>query len=554
MRRITGALAALLVMVSAAWGADDPMVRLKDHTLSYFTPLSGSITRVDGKQVAITPSSDKDVMKQGMRIKVLRDGAPFIHPVTKEVLGKVETTVGKVEVREVSGGKAAGTIVEGEAREGDKVRIPATKVRMLFVQDKSIDWYLADDLYRKLKATGRIELVDTNIDTDDEARIIAEGKRLTTEVALVLTARPAEKDTLVRERLYWVSDGLRFADTEARVDFGFIKDLKVGEEFFSPRTGEAVMMFDLPFSARFVASADVDGDGRDEIILSTGTQIRVYTPGVDLKLLWEIKGTVSDRHIWIDTVDLNGNNKDEIVVTSMRDDQVISTVYELQGAEFKKLWETKNFLRQFGNGLIGQAYSASDGFAGDVFSIVRDGGEFKAGEKLLLPKGINIYDFVFLEGTAKEKLVFAYDDAGFLNLYDDKGLRLWRSAKWTGGFVTTFKKPSAATYVESGEWSVKDRLVQRHREVLAVQRNALTEVAKGLGYKDSSVSAYWWNGFSMEQSVLIEGIKGNILDYSFRGDRVVALTSPMMGLKLGNILKGENPLGTMIFIYSLKGR
>ncbi|MDA8079367.1 MAG: VCBS repeat-containing protein [Nitrospiraceae bacterium] len=553
MRRITGALAALLVMVSVARGADDPMVKLKDFTLSYFTPLSGSITRVDGKQVVIAPS-DKDVLKQGMRIKVLRDGAPFIHPVTKEVLGKVETTVGKVEVREVSGGSAAGSIVEGEAREGDKVRIPATKVRVLFVQDKTIDWYLADDLYRKLKATGRIELVDTNIDTDDEAGIMAEGKRLTTEVALVLTARAADKDTLVRERLYWVSDGARFADTEARVDFGFIKELKVGEEFFSPRAGEAVMMFDLPFSGRFVASADVDGDGKQEIIISTGSDIRVYTTGVDLKLLWEIKGSASSRHIWLDTVDLNGNGKDEIVVTSMKNDDIVSTVYELEGAGFKKVWETKNFLRQLGNGLIGQAYSASDGFAGDVFSIVRSGGEYKAGEKLSLPKGINIYDFVYLEGTAKEKLIFAYDDAGFLNLYDDKGLRLWRSAKWTGGFATTFKKPSAASYVNSGEWSVKDRLTQRHREVLAVQRNALTEIAKGLGYKSSTVKAFWWNGFSMEETVLIDGIKGNILDYAFSGDRVVALTSPMMGLKFENILKGESPLGTMIFIYSLKGR
>jgi hypothetical protein len=274
---------------------------------------------------------------------------------------------------------------------------------------------------------------------------------------------------------------------------------------------------------------------------------------VDLKLLWEIKGSGRYDQIWMDTVDLNHNGRDELVVTGMGNDEVVSTVYELEGTAFRKLWETKHFLRRLGDGLIAQAYDPSVGYSGSVFTVKWDGG-YRLGEPLQLSKGINIYDFVLIEGPEKEPLVLAYDETGYLNLYDSKGLRLWRSGSGNGGFLTTFKKPATVTYVEGGEWSVKDRLIQRQREVLAVFRNPLTEMAKGLGFKSSLIKDYWWNGFAMEESVLVDGLGGSILDFAVSGDQVLILTSPMMGVKFGNILKGENPLGTMLFIYSLKGR
>jgi hypothetical protein len=101
---------------------------------------------------------------------------------------------------------------------------------------------------------------------------------------------------------------------------------------------------------------------------------------------------------------------------------------------------------------------------------------------------------------------------------------------------------------------VKDRLVQMRREILAVKRVPLAEMAKGFGYKKSEIRNYWWNGFSMEEGVLIEGVKGSIQDYTLAGDQIMVLASPFMGVKFGNILKGENPLGVVLYIYSVKGR
>jgi hypothetical protein len=550
MKHILFILIAFFVAGPALGVEQDPVTKLKDDAMAYFKPQSGKVVRLEGSKVFVSVG-EKEGLKPGMRLRVLREGAAFVHPVTKELLGNIESTVGKIEIKDVQAESSSGSMVEGEAKEGDRIRLSETKVRLFFCQDKSIDWYLADDFYRKLKSTGRIEMVDTALETDDEIKVLAEAKKAGAEVALIVTAKEADKATLMRERLYWVADGVKFIDTEVKVGTDYAKDLKFGEEFFAPHAGGAMTMFDLPFGARFIAVGDVYGDGKQEIILSTGSDIRIYLPGADLKLMGEVKGSGKDDHLWIDTIDLNKDGKDEIIVTSMRNDAVVSSVYRQEGSVFKKLWEGNYFLRRLGDELVGQAYS--DGFSGDIFSVKWDGA-FTKGDKIKTPNGVNIYDFVSIEGESQEKVIFAYDDNGFLNVYDDKGTRVWRSGSSNGGFITAFKKQAPTIFSPSGVWSVKDRLVQMRSEVLAVKRVPLAEMAKGFGYKKSEIRNYRWNGFSMEEGVFIEGVTGSIQDYAVAKDQIMVLASPFMGVKFGNILKGENPLGVVLYIYSVTRR
>jgi len=540
------------IMASFAFAGEDPTTTLTDSTLRLFKPVSGKIIGVEGNKVVIDIGLKNEIMS-GMRLNVLSEGEPFIHPVTREMLGRVESVTGKMEVKDVQQEISNGLIVEGKAKVGDKVRISGTKVKVLFCQDKKMDWYLADEYYRKLKETGRIEMIDTSLETSDQALVLNEARRLGAEIALILTSKEADKGTLVMEKLLWVSDGSQFFETQVKVDVEYAKELKFGAEHFTPQAGEAELMYNLPYGARLVTAGDFDGDGKQEIMLSTGRDARVYLPAADLQFLWEVKSTASDDHLWIDAIDLNKNGKDEIVITLMRNGEVFSDIYELEGPEFKKLWEGKYFLRKIGTDLIAQAYSKSDGFAGDIL-VIKWEGDYKTGEKLSLPKGVNIYDFAFIEGPDKERKVFAYDEKGFLNLYDAKGVRVWRSNASTGGFLTTFKKQAAVVFLEGGEWSIKDRLSPRNREVLVVQRVPVAEMARGIGYKKSRLKNFWWNGFSMEEGVLVDDIKGTLLDYAVAGEKMIVLTSPFMGIKFGNILKGENPLGTVLFIYSVKGR
>ncbi|MEW6162040.1 MAG: VCBS repeat-containing protein [Nitrospirota bacterium] len=547
---------------------------MRDETVSYFKPMTGRVIKVEGQRGLVNLGTG-DSVKTGMRFTILREGATFIHPVTKKALGKLEFPVGRLEIKEAGIDSSMGIIITGEAKEGDKVRISETQVSMLFCQSGDIDWYIADSYYRVLKETGRFNLIETGIETDDPQGVIKEAKRLNAEVALLLTSRIVDSGMLLTQRLFWVSDGLGFAEMDTKIDAAYAKEMRFGEEFFTLRKEEAWLQVDLPFGVRLLTVGDIDGDGNQEILLSTGKDVRIYTPGADLQPALggiHIKGSNLDDHLWIETIDLNENGRDEIIVTSMRrkaetedvyrngrdevtlssvrSGGIVSYIYELRGTEFVLLYKDNVFLRRIEKELIAQDYSKDEGFTGDVFSILWEG-EYKRGSSIGLPEGINIYDFIFVDDSRTGRLILAYDDKGFLNLYD-KDIRLWRSKTDTGGFLTTFKKSSPSILIDRGEWAIKDRLFLRNREVLLVKRIPFLEMARGLGYKRSQIKNLWWDGLSMEEGVMIDDIKGSVLDYAVIGDKVMVLVSPMFGIKPENILKGENPLGSILYIYSVK--
>ena len=541
-------------LLFTVYADDNPLNRMRDETMLYFKPITGKITMVEDKKIVVNIGIKASV-KKGMRFTILREGAPFKHPVTKETLGALESFVGRLQIKEAGPDSSVGAVIEGNAKEGDKVRISETKVNMLFCQSNEIDWYLADTYYRNLKETGRFNMVDTGIETDDPLKVIEEARRLHADVALLLTANAVESGTLLKQRLFWVSDGIQFSEVDTKIDVAFTKELRFGEEFFTLHKEEASLKFDLPFDVKFVTTGDIDGDGKQELVLSTGRDVKVYTPGVDLQPALGgsmIEGSSFDNHLWLDSIDLNKNGRDEVIITSMKGDDVVSYIYELKGTEFILLYKDNVFLRRIENRLIAQHYSRVYGFEGDVFNILWEGG-YKKGSAVKLPKGVNIYDFIYFNDPQTGRLILAYDEAGFLNVFNDNDTRIWRSKNNTGGFLSTFKK-SASSMIDRGEWAIKDRLFLRNREILFVKRIPLLGMVRGLGYKSSQIKKLWWNGLSVEEGILIDDIKGSILDYAVTGDKIIVLASPIFGVKPGNILKGENPLRTVLYIYQMKGR
>jgi len=527
---------------------------MRDNLLSYFNPSKGKIVSVSNGS-ASADIGDKSQVKKGMRFTVFREGTPFLHPVTKEPIGMLERVIGTVEVKDVGPDTSTMIILKGDVKASDRIRISETGVKVLFYQGKNVDWGLADSYYRVLKETGRLELIDTAIESDNDTEIIAEAKRLNADVAIILSADNAGGDALLKQRLFWVDNDVRFAEDEVRIAGAFMEELKFGEEFFGPQKGDSKLYVDLPFGIRLIASGDIDGDGKTELLMSTGKDVRLYVPGEKLDSSRQpvIKGSAADDHIWLDAMDMNGNGRAEVIVTFMRDNSMISRIYELKDSKFTILWEGNVFLRRIGNELIAQAYAYGEGYKGPVFTIVWSDG-YKKGSNVSLPKNINIYDFVYINEPDGRRLILAYDDSGYLNLYDDKGDRLWRSKGDYGGFLTTFKSIPPSGLVDSGEWSIKDRLVLQNREVFVIRRIPFVSMAKGLGYGKSQIKSLWWTGVSMEERIIVENIPGNVLDYTLADDRLIVLDRPLFGIKFQNILKGENPLGSVLYIYSLKGR
>lgn len=553
---------------------DNPFINMRDEAVSYFKPLTGTLMVVEGKE-AIINLGRKDSVKAGMRFSIFREEAPFKHPVTKEPLGFMESLIGKLEVKEVYEEKSSCEIINGDVKVGDRVRISAMQVDMLFYQSPDIDWYIADTYYKTLKDTNRFHLIDTDIETHEIEKIITKAKELGAEVVLFISMKESDTGAILQQKLFWTSDSVQFSEINSTIGSEFLSELSIGDKYFKLSEEKSRIDIDMPVDAFMIAEGDVDGNEQQELVVSTDRDILIFTLGVDLQPALNgmtIKGSSSDNIIWLDTLDLNRNGKDEIIITKMRSESldsksidasmsedarekgsIVSFIYELRENEFVLLYKQENtFFRKVGNELVAQKYSLAEGYEGNVFRIIYED-DYKKGDNLKLPEGVNIYDFLYINDQRAGKLLFSYDEKGFLNLYNTDNVKLWRSKNNTGGFLKTFNKSSPTIMVDRGEWSVKDRLFLKNNKILFVKRIPLLEMVKGIGYRSSQIRTLMWDGLSMEEGVLIKNINGNIQDFMVDGNKVIVLNSPMLGLRPGKLLKGKNPFGKVLTIYSMKG-
>ncbi len=528
---------------------------LKEEILSYFIPVSGNISRVEGQTVSLDKGSSASI-RSGMRITAFKEGDSFIHPVTKEPLGKMELPVGNIEIVSTDVASANGTIISGksESFQGAKIKIPERKLRLLFYQG-NLDWYLGDAYYRSLLDSGRFELVDTGLQTATVTEIIAEAKAKGAEVAVVLNSEEMKDSVEVTQKLYWVSDGKQFSDTKTSVHVASVKQLKFSAGLFAPREGEALLTYKLPFGARRIAVGDFDGNGNPDIVLASGDNVSIYKPDLDLKLLWVVDVPSADDVLWIDTLDVKKNGKDMLLVTTIQKGNVNSYIYELQGNAFKMVWKAEDmFIRKVENSIISQGFSKGEGFDGKMYTINYSNGRFVKGDEFRMPKGIFIFDFQYVYAPDGRRAFFAWDETGYLNFYNDKGIRTWASREDFGGFADSYQKESQIIMIDKGSWSIKDRLVANNAEVLAPKRKSMISFARSVGYSGSEIRSFWWNGITVEEKGFLEEMSGNILDYAVVGDRILVLVKPYLLGQAKSILKGQNPTGMKLYVFSTKGR
>jgi hypothetical protein len=313
----------------------------------------------------------------------------------------------------------------------------------------------------------------------------------------------------------------------------------------------------MPLAYDLIAIGDLDGDREAEIVFSTGSDLSVYRPGVDMNKIMELKGDRMSDNVYIDVIDINKDGKDEIIVTSMAYDGARAFIYGVEGGQLRILWKEHGFLRVYDKKLLFQRYAPREGQTGNVEYIVWDGSSYKEEGQLKLPPGINLYDFVNLEAHAEdsgkkpETAMLSYDSANHLVATDSAGTRIWRSKGNMGGFIKEYKIPGPTIMVEGGAWHMSDKMYSFRKKGVTVRRVPLALTSASLGYKKSYIMSYGFNGISIEENTLVGGVPGNILDYTIYKDRIYVLARPMFGLNLSGVLKGDNPLVTNLFIYKI---
>ena len=112
----------------------DAAVDLTQKLVTLFPPAEGYIVSLPAGEVYVD-LAEAELMRPGMELHVYREGDDIVHPVTKDVLGKYEETVGYLVIRDVKEKYSVGRPVEGagELKPGDKVRISARPRRGLLL-------------------------------------------------------------------------------------------------------------------------------------------------------------------------------------------------------------------------------------------------------------------------------------------------------------------------------------------------------------------------------------------------------------------------------------
>ncbi len=534
--------------------SEDAFSILMQEALSYFPAVSGRVISQDGNRAVINKGS-KDKIKVGMRLYIFKEDVSFMHPVTREYLGKVEKPIGVAEVIRADENQSDIVLIEGD-KDGLKdamFKVSMNKIKVLFYQF-DINWFLADHYYQMLKDRDRFEIIDSAADHPDIQKLSEEARKRGTEILMVIDSSRNLESSIIRQRLFWTKDGKPFSEKTTTVDAGIAQSLIAKSRPFWAADSNILLTYQVPSSIKKIAIADLDGDGSSEIILASSNNLSVYQPSTDLRLLWEFQTTSAEQILWVDTFALEGQRRESIMVTVYKEGVVDSYIYQVQDKELKKIAERKDaFIRGYGNTIIEQSYSKQEGFDGRVYMLSYNQGNIIRGEPLKLPERVNIYDFTAIESPEGKKGFILWDEKGSLNLYSSTGVISWSSGEGFGGFSTTFKKDTPVFMIERGEWTIKDRLISRAGGVIVPKRIPILGMAKGLGFKESEIRFLWWNGLSVEQFTLVDKLDGEILDYGLLNDRLIVLCKPIMGVKASNILKGANPFVNTLYVISVRG-
>ncbi|MBF0536729.1 MAG: hypothetical protein HQL03_00590 [Nitrospirae bacterium] len=531
-----------------ARASDETLQPLVDKTLSFFKPLNQRVTAAIQGNVITVGKGTTDAVIKGMRLELFREGEMFYHPVTNEPVGRFERSVGTAEVIDVTPNAIKATVLSGKPQKSDIARVSASKKRLLFYQGKTIDWFVGDAYYRQLKETGRFELIDTSLVTDDLTTILAEAKKSEASVLAVVDGVKEGKTRFIRQRLFWVSDAKEISTDKLPVSDDYSSNLRSAADPFVTSNDAPLLTYQLSSSYDLIAVGDLDGDKEKEILLSVGSTVKAFQPTVDLHQLWTFDTGKFHENIYLDVIDLNKNGKDEVIVASYASDGVYSYIYEIKDNVPSLLWKTKGFLRVLNDRLLFQDFDPSGGFQGGVINVIYDG-NYRLDKELLLPKGINLYDFAFLEDQDKGQDIIFYDNDNHMVIADYKGNPLWRSKDDFGGFIREYKGDTTSIVGKSALWHVADRFHTTKHQALVIKRRPVTTTVISLGYGKSNIVNLLWNGSTADENALIDNLSGNILDYVINKDRLYILNKPILGMVGKNILKGENPFVTILSVF-----
>ncbi len=544
-----------------------------------FPSMAGTAVAVvnDGSRIEVDRGSAQG-LRPGLILTVYRSGEPLLHPLTGVVIATSETELGRAVIERVEAERAVARLLPSEdtppVQAGDRVRLTAGRLPVALVSAASGSPVVVNRFLVALEETGRFQV---KLVTPSEPVVSFVGQSSDEPVSLPatrLTALASEARAQGADYLFLFDIQLRKGLTIGAVA---IAEAASGQSVDAVQTPLRLRVDGLPaeaddallqalasregrvfrearfsYRAEHAVIGDLDRDGFDELVVSDGWRVRVYsmhggvpgpTAGPATTLLnpallaEESVDRPGRRQLALELADIHGTGRPQLFVTAMIEDQRDSTknrldsyVLDWQEGGLKQVAEHQPYyfrvLSPSGRApvLLAQQHSPHHPFYGDVVRLHWTGRAYEEQGAITLPPAVALYDFTIadLDGDGREELLYL-DQQDFLVVATTAGERLGKSQERFGGVASFFDYIPAG--VSQGGESSPDRARVLGRMVvidldgdgaveIVVPKNVpLTRMIERVkGYRYGQIYVLGWDGRQFVEKWTIPRVEGIIAD------------------------------------------
>ncbi len=341
------------------------------------------------------------------------------------------------------------------------------------------------------------------MNTDKEAKLFSALEDLSSNVVAYLQGKPVQEKIAIKE-----------------VERPFYEQPK--KEF--PR----ISIHPLPYKPWGMVLADINGDGNEEIIIAANGEIIAYV--IENNNLKEIaKGYFKGiDFLSIDAGDFNKNNRDEIYIVGLNNEEVFTHVFELRNQTFSKISEIGWYIRVLdvpgrGKTLLGQRSGANEAFSGDVYALLYKGGSIVPEKPLGLARDLNIYQILPIKFRNANAIAY-FDEFDYLKIMDEKGRVITRLKDRYGG--------SILGVVKGIDENREKKFVTIHPRMFRIENNDTDKILtiknegtrlflRSKGFDIGKIVLLNFDGASYKEELTTEDINGYLCDFAINKEKII---------------------------------
>jgi len=265
-----------------------------------------------------------------------------------------------------------------------------------------------------------------------------------------------------------------------------------------------------------------------KLAVASEREIQLYEQDDNLHLLtFDDSFSSNEKILNIDSGDLNSDGTQELYVTVIKGQDLSSRVYEIKDNKltliagnleyyFRKLTGKDGVAR-----IYAQEMGRDDDFYGGIYEVVRNGKKFKMKNQIKLPRYGNVYNVSFFKGKDGEQLLAMIHPDGYLEVYNEKNDRIWKSSDKFGGSEMFFTRPDPnirLTGTDRRKVYIEQRItVTKDGEIILPRNEGFFNTITGniRSYSKNSIYAFRWNGAYMDEEWHTKINQNYLSDYQY---------------------------------------